>query len=171
MTAEGSRPNFFLILGLDPAEPWNLAACQRAISDKRNLWATQGQGVKGTETYNAAKRSLALIPDAEQTLLLDPEGREKERQAALRQAQAERRGKLDQFTGKADLMLEKGYLWDVEYEKLCSELTSLGGDPGLRRRLDRADKRPLKQPEKDTGRLDAATEPLRRAPAGRRQRD
>jgi hypothetical protein len=158
MTAEGSRPNFFLILGLDPAEPWNLAACQRAISDKRNLWATQSQGVKGTETFNAAKRGLALIPDAEQTMLRDPEGREKERQAALRQAQAERRSKLDQFTGKADLLLEKGYLWDVEYEKLCSELTSLGGDPGLQRKLDRAEKRPLKQPEKDTGRLDAAAE-------------
>ena len=118
----------------------------------------QTQGVKGTETFNAAKRSLALISDAEQIMLRDPEGREKERQAALRQAQAERRGRLDQFTGKPDLMLEKGYLWDVEYEKLCSELTILGGDPGLRRKLDRAEKRPLKQPEKDPGRLDAATE-------------
>jgi Double zinc ribbon len=158
MTAEGSHQNFFLILGLDPAAPWNQAVCQRALSDMRNLWSTQTQGVKGTETFNAAKRGLALIHDAEQTLLHDPEGREKERQAALRQTQAEHRSKLDQFTRKVDLKLEKDYLWDVEYEGLCSELASLGGDPGLRRKLDRAEKRPLKQPTKDTGRLDAATE-------------
>jgi hypothetical protein len=158
MTAGGSRPNFYLLLGIDPAAPWNLATCQHAVSDKRNQWAKQTQGVKGTETYNAAKRGLALISDIEQLMLRDPEEREKERQAALRQAETERRGKLGQFTRKADLKLEKGYLWDTEYEGLSSELAALGGDPGLQRKLDRAEKRARKQPEKDTGRLDAATE-------------
>lgn len=158
MTTDGICPNLFILLELDPAAPWNPAACQRAISDKRNLWARHAQGVKGTEAYNAAKRSLALISDIERIMLRDPEGREKERQEALRHVEAEHRGRRDQFAEQLDLMLEKGYLWDVEYEKLCSEQAILDADEGLRRKLEHAEKRPLKQPKKDLGRLDAATE-------------
>lgn len=156
--ADSPRPNFFVILELDPAMPWNPAAFQVALSDKRNLWARQAQGVKGTEVYNAARRSLALISDIERIMLRDPEGREKERKEALQHAAAELHGKRDQFAEQLDLMLEKGYLWDVEYETLCRERAVLDADAGLRRKLEYADKRPLKQPKKDLGRLDAATE-------------
>jgi hypothetical protein len=157
-TGGGFRPNFFILLELDPAMSWNLAAFQIALSDKRNSWARQAQGVKGTQAYNAAKRSLDLIEDIQRLMLRDPEGREKERQEALQHAAVELRGKRGQFAEQLDLMLEKGYLWDVEYEKLGSEKAMLDADAGLRRKLEQAERRPLKQPKKDLGRLDAATE-------------
>jgi hypothetical protein len=148
-----SRPNFFILLGLDPAAPWDQATYERALADSRNRWSRQLAGIKDDPATVEAKRNLALIRDLK-GVLLDPAKREAERTAA-RAAQAdERRRRRDLITERLDLMLAKGFLYDVERDALVTD----GADAEQIRRADAAEIRPFGQARQDHRRLAPDTE-------------
>jgi hypothetical protein len=155
MTTDGEHPNYFIILGLDPAAPWDEEAIGKAISDKRGQWSKQTQGFKGTESYNAAKRGLGLISDIER-VMRNPYEWKLHRQEALRQREDEAQAMRAEFAAQVDVILRKGFLWEYEYEKLRGDPTFLDADP----RLEDTEKRPAggQHAEKDSGRLDRSTE-------------
>jgi hypothetical protein len=148
-----TRPNFFLLLGLDPAAPWDQATYERALADSRNRWSRQSSGIKDDPATVEAKRNLALIRDLK-GVLLDPAKREAEL-AAARVAQADDLGRRQgRLTERLDLMLAKGYLYDVERDALVAD----GADAALIRRADAAEIRPFGRPRQDYERLDPGTE-------------
>jgi hypothetical protein len=143
-----SRPNFFILLGLDPAAPWAQAAYERALADCRNRWSRQSAGIKDDPATVEAKRNLALIRELK-GVLLDPVKREAER-AAARAAQVNELGqRQDRLAERLDLMLAKGFLYDVERDALVAD----GADAALVRRADKAEIRPYVQACQDYERL------------------
>lgn len=148
-----SKPNFFLLLGLDPAVPWSQAAYERALADSRNRWSRQSSGIKDDPATVEAKRNLALIRELK-GVLLDPVKREAERGAALTAQADELRRQQDRLSERLDLMLAKGYLYDVERNALVAD----GADAGLIRRADAAEILPLDQARQDSERLASETE-------------
>jgi hypothetical protein len=148
-----TRPNFFLLLGLDPAAPWDQATYERALADSRTRWSRQSSGIKDNPATVEAKRNLALIRDIK-GVLLNPATRDAER-AAAREAQAgERRTRQDRQTERLDLMLAKGYLYDVERDILVTE----GPDAAQIERIDAAEIRPSPQARPGHERLATETE-------------
>jgi hypothetical protein len=157
MTTTGdSRPNFFIILGLPPEDPWDEARYAQALSEKRNLWARQAGGDKKQKAAIDAQRNLLLCREIER-VMHDPRSRGTERQTAIweRQDASHRRHRLvaDQV---AD-MLEKGYLLDDEYEWLSREEAILA-DSTLRQRVADAERRPRARGDGHEQWLDQAME-------------
>jgi hypothetical protein len=157
MSTEDSLPNFFSILGLDPSAPWDQAAFHRTLDEKRSHWSSQRSGVKTNPATVEARRNLALVRKIE-GVMLDPQSREKQRAAALKERKDELRQQHDHFASRLDLMLAKGFLYDVEYEALRVEEDVLADNPALRKKLEAAEKRPFQQAREDNERLDQATE-------------
>jgi hypothetical protein len=148
-----SRPNFFIMLGLDPAAPWDQATYERALADCRNRWSRQSSGIKDDPATVEAKRNLALIRELK-GMMLDPVKREAERVTALAAQADELLRRQDRLTERLDLMLAKGFLWDVERDALVAD----GADAALVRRADAAEIRPFGQARQDHGRLAPDTE-------------
>lgn len=148
-----SRPNFFLQLGLDPAALWDQATYERKLADCRNRWSRQSSGIKDDPATVEAKRNLALIRDIK-AVMLDPAKREAERAAALTVQADELRRRQDRLADRLDLMLAKGYLYDVERDALAAD----GADAALIRRADAAEIRPFSQPRQNYERLAPETE-------------
>jgi hypothetical protein len=90
--------------------------------------------------------------------LRDPGLRKVEQASARRERADELRRQRDRFRGQVELILEKGFVYDVEWEALRAEEGSLADDPALRRRLEKAEKRSFHRARADHERLDLATE-------------
>jgi hypothetical protein len=156
MSTDRARPNFFIILGLPPEEPWDEASYARALSEKRNLWARQVQGTDERNATAEAQRNLRLRREMER-VMGDPQARERERQAALAVRQDELRQRRRMIADQLEDMLEKGYLLEDEYERLRDE-EAIHADDTLRQRLEDAERRPRGQGDGDEQRLDQAME-------------
>ncbi len=155
MTAESSRPNFFVILDLDPAAKWDEAAFVRTLKDKRSLWSKQRSGIKTHPTTVEAQRNLALTREIDR-VMGNQVLRDAERKAALAEREAELRQRRARLTERVDLMLAKGFLYDVEYEDLQTGLSA--ADPALRQRIEETGRRPFEQARQDNERLGPAME-------------
>ncbi|HEX4832661.1 MAG TPA: zinc ribbon domain-containing protein [Trebonia sp.] len=158
MTADDARPNFYTILGLDPDAPWNDASFSRTLTDKRNEWSRQATtGIKTSPATVTAKRNLGLIRGIE-AQMRDPASRESQRQKARELAASQQAAERDKLAADLDLMLAKGYLWDVEVERLRRDhLGVLTANPDLARKVDKARHESRAQPG-DPVRLPAVTE-------------
>jgi hypothetical protein len=77
MTISAARPNFFLLLELNPDEKWDLAVYKKALQEKNRQWNRDSDGV--------AKK--ALLAQVNRALL--PQIREVMETATLRQKEAE----------------------------------------------------------------------------------
>jgi hypothetical protein len=151
------RPNFFTILGLNPGDRWDERAFEHALNEKRALWSRQRTGIKTHPVTVEAQRNLTLLRDI-QRVMHDPALREKERADARQQRVDELQRQRDRFASRAELILDKGYLYDAEAEMLLSEADALGVNPSLRHKLERAERRPVQQARGDQERLDISTE-------------
>jgi hypothetical protein len=142
MTPEDARPNFFVILGLSPEDPWDEALYVQTLSERRNQWARQVQADQD-ETQPAtieARRNLGLRREIDR-VMRDPRARGTERQAAMWQRPDESHRRRRVIADQIEDMLAKGYLLDDEYERLRSEEAVLADDT-LRQRLEYAERRP-----------------------------
>jgi len=81
------RPNYYMLLGLDPAEE-DAGTIAKAIQNKKNQWSTEK--VKGSPEQRAeATLNLDRVPDIHATLS-NPESRREEADGARRLAKEER---------------------------------------------------------------------------------
>ena len=89
MAAE--RPNFYLLLELDPkVDDW--PTIQQRLLEKQRAWAND-KTMGNPKARRRAESSLALLHDIE-TLLKDPESRRQEAKDARRQQEAAAKEKL-----------------------------------------------------------------------------
>lgn len=158
MTGQPPRPNFFLVLGIDPDAAWDDAIFEQKLLGLRRAWSRQKQsGLQSDPATVEAARYLSLLPEIRR-VLLDAGLRQHEQGQARTERAAQRQRLQAEFRERVELILEKGFLYDVEWEALTAEEDLLAGELALRQRLERAEKRPLRQAATDHGRLDAAQE-------------
>ena len=89
-----ARPNFFILLGLNPDADWNQAAFEQTLRQKRVEWSRQGAGV--AKKALAARQNLAFVP-AITEVMASPELREKEAQAARKELASARKAHIERF--------------------------------------------------------------------------
>lgn len=144
MDANDERPNYFLLLGLDPHAPWDEAEFEQELSRCRTRWTRESNGIATNRTTRAAKQNLRMIA-ALQKAMRNPVARDQERADALTR-QADRLQQRCRDVGRRiDIRLAKGYLYDVE----LAEVTATAGDVlavdrDLARRLSAAEVRPMR---------------------------
>ena len=139
-TPPGARPNFFVLLGLAPGEPWDEAAYARVLSEKRNLWSRPRPGIKAQDRTGEAQRNLSYLGEIER-VMRDPRAREEERLAALRPGEDALRQRRAVLADQLEIMLAKGFLYEEEYEQFRAE-EAVHADDSLRQRLAAAERRP-----------------------------
>jgi hypothetical protein len=156
-TPDHSRPNFFILLGIAPDKPWDEVVYARALSEKRNLWSRQVQGIR-IRDKTQAQRSLSSVREIER-VMRDPLARESERLAALRHNEDEFHQRRAVIADQLSIRLTKGYLTEEEYEEVRGE-EAIRADDSLRQILESAERRPSGRDSQGRGqedRLDQAT--------------
>lgn len=117
MSATEDRPDYFVLLGLDPNTPWDQARFERVLAEHRNEWARLAQTGLPRNKAARAKRNLALYKDIG-AVMGDSVKRGKEVEKArahLAAALGEQRDVVDE---QLTLMLAKGYLLEEEVTRL-----------------------------------------------------
>src|SRR5215470_13207969 len=108
------RPNFFVLLGLDPNAPWDDAVFQRELARAQNEWSRLAStGMRNRPKTVQAQRNLNLIPSIVD-VMSDASGRDQERERArgLKATELAARGKV--AADRLALLLARGYLFDEE---------------------------------------------------------
>lgn len=113
MSTTPDRPNFFILLELDPDAPWSDDVFRRQLNLKRNKWSAQSNGV-GLAKLDA-KRNKDLIPEIEEVMgkawLRDEEAKESKR--IQRDNEHQQQAKLVEILKVAE---SKGYILEAEIE-------------------------------------------------------
>lgn len=135
--ANDNRPNYFLLLGIDPDRSWDGAAFETLLVAKRGEWSRAVlNGVKTSKAVLDAQLGIDRHNDIKR-VMADRVLRERERADAherLTDERVRRRAELDR---DLRIMLSKGFLWDAEVNALRRNYPELAGEPELADRLDR----------------------------------
>lgn len=89
-----TRPNFFILLGLDPDAVWDQSTFEKVLREKRHEWSRQSTGVARKALQ--AQQNLALIPKI-QEVMEDPALRAQEARDALEERKSQQQDELAQF--------------------------------------------------------------------------
>ncbi len=106
-----TRPNFFLLLGLDPHDRWDQAVFERRLEEKTREWSRASSGV-GKPAQEAAPRR-EVIPQIREVMNKD-ESRAEEAAAALVEADKARTALLAEFEEALRIGVAKGYVTSGE---------------------------------------------------------
>jgi len=110
-----ARPNYFVVLELDPEEE-DWAAIEARILEKRRQWSRDRiQGAPANQ--RRAERNLALLDDIER-LLADPTSRQREREAARALQAKEQRAREDDLLQALKLLAAKGHAGRRDIDQL-----------------------------------------------------
>ncbi|QXJ21488.1 hypothetical protein AGRA3207_002347 [Actinomadura graeca] len=157
MTAGGERPNYFVLLEIDPDAPWDRMVFERTLSEAQKQWTRRSMGLQSLPATAEAKRLLGLLKDIRQ-VMGDPEQRKAEGDRARKQARAARLARRKEFKARFALMARRGFVLQTEVTVLYEDFGDiLAADPGLREQLDGAPVRPV-QDGPAGSRLDERTE-------------
>ena len=99
------RPNFYVLLELDPAVD-DQAAIAARITEKQRRWSidrTQGN----PKVQREAQRNLELLPEIERTLK-DPQERKKESQEARRHQRESLRAAIERLDEAIEVLRSQG---------------------------------------------------------------
>lgn len=130
------RPNFYVLLDLDPAVD-DPAAIAARITDKQRQWAverTQGN----PKAQRQAQRNLELLPEIERTLK-NPEDRRKEGQEARRHRQDALRAEIERLDEAIEVLRSQGTRCDeAQVGKLVQAFAGILTEEEVRKRLTAA---------------------------------
>src|SRR5438445_428828 len=155
--ASDTRPNYFLLLGLDPDQPWNEARYHSQLRAKRNEWSRQRtRGIKTSTASVEARRGLELVPDIVR-VMGDAAERERERKAARAHRAGEEAARRVEFERTLEIILGKGFLYDVEEADLRRQYGDLMNSPDMVQRLARVQRRPFDAAQVVPDRLEPST--------------
>ncbi len=135
-----ARPNFFILLGLNPDADWNQAAFEQTLRQKRVEWSRQGAGV--AKKALAARQNLALLP-AITEVMASPELREKEAQAARKELASARKAQIERFEKQLALINAKDTVDQAEIDQFIDTFKNLLTPAEIRQRVTA----PLSAPE------------------------
>ncbi|MEV4897524.1 hypothetical protein AB0K48_50145, partial [Nonomuraea sp. NPDC055795] len=151
------RPNFFILLGLDPDAPWDEQGYQRALAQARNQWSMAATGPRGPSAIAAKRNQRLYATRAIQEVMEDKTRRDEEQQRASGSRKAELAAKGKEFQARLQLLARRGHLLPPEVESLRREYADvLAADPELAARLDATPVGPV-QEDLSAARLDASS--------------
>src|SRR4051812_42554342 len=127
--ANGSRPNYFLLLGIDHTIPWDQAAFAARLRAKRGEWSKAVMnGVKTSNKVMEADWARQHLDDIE-LVMTNPDLRGEESDDADRRLRDERERQRVDFDRDLRIMMSKGFLWDAEVAALRRNYPDLVKDP------------------------------------------
>jgi hypothetical protein len=118
MATNTNRPNFYILLDLDPDAPWDQEAFERALSVKRSEWSRQTNGV-GQRALEARK-SLELLPQI-RVVMQNPMQRNAEAREARVQRDVARKKALEEL----EFRTAKGYITQDDIDELTRDFPLL----------------------------------------------
>ncbi len=133
MMSTKTRPNFFLLLGLNPDAAWDQEVFAQRLRAKRIEWSRQSSGVASKALL--ARQNLALIEQI-QTVMTDPAQREQEAQAARIEQAAARRVEEQHFERQLALLHARESITEQEIERFAAAFQHLYSPEEIRRRID-----------------------------------
>jgi len=131
--ATSIRPNFFLLLGLNPDGEWEQEAFERLLREKRNEWSRQSAGV--ARKALTAKQNLALISRI-QTTMTDTVQREIEAVTAREELASVRKTEQAQFEKQLAFINAKEFVDQEEVERFIATFKHLLGSEDMRARIN-----------------------------------
>ncbi|MBO3459015.1 zinc ribbon domain-containing protein [Aetokthonos hydrillicola Thurmond2011] len=114
---ENSRPNFFILLDIDPTQPWSDFSFQEKLDLKRAEWTKKAKNPKNRLKYESYNR---LVPQIK-AVMGDVEQRKKEAAAAIQQQSLAQQKCLEEFQNELKLIAVKGYITDDEVSYLTKQ--------------------------------------------------
>lgn len=126
------QPNLFLVLEIDPDQPWSPADFERQLLEKKHNWSRQSnfanaQGLK-------AKAYLNLVPKLRE--LAQDENRRKEQAEEARKARTEgQAARLRQFEERLKLLEVRGYLLENELNQLIGDFADILPEAQIRKKV------------------------------------
>jgi hypothetical protein len=134
--ADSNRPNYFLLLELDPGDRWNGITFDTRLRAKRGEWSKLVlNGVKNSRKVMDARWAINHTDDIKR-VMVDPVLREQEHADAQRRLEDERERQHVAFEHDLRIVMSKGFLWDAESAALRRNYPDLVRDPDVAHRLD-----------------------------------
>ena len=113
-----SRPNFYILLNLDPNARWDDAAYHKALQAARAEWTRLSRTPhRATES----KRNLELVPKIRE-VMNDPVLRQNEAEEATRLLKDQTQQAQRQFDERLGLLQAKGFATDDDVQMLAADL-------------------------------------------------
>jgi hypothetical protein len=132
MSSTVSRPNFFMLLDLQPDTAWDQAVFEQVLKKKRNEWSRQSAGV--AKKALVAKQNLALIPKI-QEVMADPKLRMQEARAARLEQASVRRQEFEQFEKQLAFLNARETATEEEVKKFIATFQQLLSPQEIRNRI------------------------------------
>ena len=117
-----TRPNFFVLLGLNPNALWDQATFENALKIMQNEWSRQGNWV-GNKALNA-KKNLAFIPEIKR-VMADEGLRALEAEAARAIVASERQLRFDAFEKRLGFIHAARSIEEADLNKLIDDFQDI----------------------------------------------
>ena len=147
-------PNLFLLLDLDPDQPWDPLAFEQRLLQKRQEWSRLIN--LPTQRGIQAKQNLGRVDDLKR-IAADESLRQMQAQEARQLRSRERDEGLRQVSERLELLELKGYLLEEELHRLAQEYATVVSEDELRRRV----KAPLQAAPPQAGARTPALDPVK----------
>lgn len=124
-TTEGkaTRPNFFILLDLNPDAPWSDAVYEKALIDKRSRWGRDSTAGVGSRVLQA-QRYLRLIPEIKK-VMEDPQERDREAVEARALLMQEKKQRQADFETRLAFLNAKTFIAQDELDKFIEEFKEI----------------------------------------------
>jgi|GEM_PF-2512787 len=129
--SESTRSNYFILLGIDPAQAWSEAEFVKILKDKKAEWTR----LRNHPTKRAeGQKNLELVPKIE-SLMKDEAERKKEAAEAIRIKSEQQKGVKEAFIENFKLFTIKGFITEEEIVQLTKQYASITNDSDIRKEL------------------------------------
>lgn len=127
-----SRPNYYVLLGLNPDERWDQVRFETILKSKQRQWGMESTGI-GPKAENA-KFSISLLSEI-QRVMSDPVERENEANEARKELADQKKERLEKFEQQLPAAQSKGYLEEAEFKGLVKDFADVLTEPEIRKRV------------------------------------
>ena len=127
-----TRPNFFVLLDLNPNAIWDQTLFENTLKAKRNEWSRQGSWV-GQKAL-IAKQNLALIPEINR-VMADEALRQAEAEAARAVLASKEKERLDAFERRIEFLNRASAIEEADLEKLVNDFQDILAPDQIKARI------------------------------------
>src|SRR5581483_7772762 len=127
-----STPNFFVLLGLHPDDPWDDKHFEQVLEAKRSEWARKSNSIGSTAME--AKRNLARYAEIRR-VMMDPTTRTLQVAEAKKVLAADSKTKIELFERQLDIAARKGFLEQAELDKFLADFKDVLAEHEIKKRI------------------------------------
>lgn len=126
-----NRPNYFILLDLDPKKPWSDAEFEKALKEKKEEWNKKvNHPQKGAES----RKNRDMIPSIQSVMKNETE-RKKEAEAAIKLQQKNEQKIKEDFRQAVERSTIKGFITEDEIALLIKSYSSVTSETNLKKEL------------------------------------